>query len=229
MGLVAAPRYVRRVGSEWRRTALVVEDHALTRTLLATALKSAGFEAVAVSNSPDAVAAFQRVDPDVLITDVDLGSVPSGLELASILKALAPHLAVLVLSNYASSAQLPGGRVPDGAAFLSKTELESTKTLLDAVEAVLRDQPTRSSPQSRRSEPLAGLTRRQLHLLRRMAEGWSNAEIAEREDMSVSAVEKATTRMFTSLGLRDDARRNARVVAVRMFIEAYGPPRADAS
>lgn len=224
-GIRSVPGYRHRVTGVWRRTVLVVEDHAMTRTLLTNALEQAGFDVVAVSTSIEALEAFEQSDPDLLITDVDLGSLPDGVQLARTLQAMAPHLAVLVLSNYGAVSQLPGGSLPDGAAFLSKTQLETTEALLSAVEAVLRDQPIRDRVGEQASGPMSRLTRRQLHLLRRMAEGWSNIEIADREGMTISALEKATTRMFAALGLRDDPRVNPRVVATRMFIEAFGPPR----
>jgi DNA-binding NarL/FixJ family response regulator len=210
------------------REVLLVEDHALTRTLLTETLEHAGFAVVAVADAHEALLAFSESDPDLLLTDIDLGSAPGGIELAAALKALAPHLAIVFLSNYASAAHATEGvRMPPGSAFVSKTELESTSVLLDAVEAVLRDRtPESGNPLLASGNPLAGLTRKQLRILRRLAEGWSNAEIAAQEEMTASALEKLMTRMFASLGLRHDSRVNSRVVATRMYIEAFGPPRS---
>lgn len=215
-------------GAGFTRQVLLVEDHALTRTLLTQTLEHAGFAVVAVADAHQALAAFSETDPDLLLTDVDLGSAPGGIELAAALKALAPHLAIVFLSNYSSAAHATQGvRMPLGSAFVSKTQLESTSVLLDAVESVLRDRtPDLGSTAPTGTSPLARLTPKQLRVLRRMAEGWSNVEIAAQEQMTASALEKLMTRMFASLGLRQDGRVNSRVVATRMYIEAFGPPRS---
>lgn len=209
-----------------RRVALVVEDHALTRTLLADALQHAGFDVVCLPDAHTALTEFDAIDPDVLIADVDLGSPPNGIELAVALTERAAYLGVVILTNYSSAAQAPGGAaLPDGTVFLRKIDLGSTDVLLDAVEATMRRQPPRRADvETEAAGPLSNLTQRQLLLLRRMAEGWSNAQIAEQHGVTVAALEKMTTRMFTALGLHDDPRRNSRVVAVRMYIETFGPP-----
>lgn len=210
--------------SEFPRTVLVVEDHALTLTLLCETLQAAGFVTFGVSSAQAAVAEFNAVDPDVVLTDINLGTGASGVDLAHALRARAPYLALVLLSNFATDSANPGGfRLPVGAAFVSKTDLDSTDTLLEVIEAVLRDEST-AGLASEPANPLRRLTRKQLRVLQRMAQGWSNSEIARREGITLTALEKLTTRTFGGLGLEPNRQVNARVLAVRLYIQTVGMP-----
>ena len=80
------------------RHALVVEDSASLRALIAGAVTSLGFEVDAVADSKSAMKAFAHSDPDLLIADVDLGSRPNGVELAHILRSQAPYLGIVFLT-----------------------------------------------------------------------------------------------------------------------------------
>jgi len=72
--------------------------------------------------------------------------------------------------------------------------------------------------------PLARLTPAQMAVLRMVAEGWTNAEIAAKRGSTVRAIEKLTHRTIVSLGITEDSRRNARVEAVRYYVAAFGVP-----
>ena len=83
---------------------LVVEDHALMRSLVADAFGQRGFEVTASPSAVEALRLAAEADPDLLVTDIDLGSRPNGVELATILRERAPHIAVLFLSNVSREA-----------------------------------------------------------------------------------------------------------------------------
>ncbi|MBM3686392.1 MAG: response regulator [Actinobacteria bacterium] len=72
------------------RTVLLVEDHAMTRALVQRSLEDDGFVVTAVDSARGAIRAFDDVDPDVLVADINLGAGPNGVELATILRAHAP-------------------------------------------------------------------------------------------------------------------------------------------
>lgn len=212
--------------SSFSRTVLVVEDHALTLTLLCESLRSAGFIVTGVGSATDALDLFDDVDPDVLLTDINLGGPVSGVDVAVALKARAPYLALVLLSNYATDSANPDGfRLPAGAAFVSKNDLASTDELLQVIEAVLHDEAVPDhGPEP--ANPLRRLTRKQLRILQRMAQGWSNAEIARREGLTPAAVEKLITRIFAGLDMHPSRQVNPRVLAVRLYLQSVGFPPA---
>lgn len=69
-------------------------------------------------------------------------------------------------------------------------------------------------------DPLAGLTRREKEVLEEMAQGHSNARIAENLRVSLGTVEKNISAVFTKLGLEDSPEHNQRVQAVLTLLNA---------
>ncbi|WP_254699071.1 response regulator [Rhodococcus sp. SGAir0479] len=210
----------------WVRRALVVEDQPLMRALVADALRHAGFEVHDRSSAAVALADFDEIDPDVLVTDIDLGRRPNGLEMATIVHARAPHCAVVFLTNYPRAGIAPGEGAPAGSVFLDKTALETVADLVAAVESALADKPVAQGP-PRADSPdavLDRLTRTQLDVLRCIALGWSNAEIARRRESSVRSVEKMVTRTFDALGVNHSPELNPRVAASQLYVRRFGMP-----
>jgi DNA-binding NarL/FixJ family response regulator len=74
--------------------------------------------------------------------------------------------------------------------------------------------------------PLADLSRMQLEVLKLVAMGKSNQQIAEERDRSLGAVESMLSRIFAILGIDASADGNARVEASRQYMVAAGIPLA---
>ncbi len=130
------------------RHALIVEDNASLRALIAGAVTSMGFEVEAVRDAKAALLAFSKGDPDLLIADIDLGSRPNGVELAHILRAQAPYIGVVFLTHYPNPAAAAHHMVlPERSAFLNKSMLTDLSELAECIESSLSDQaePTHSS------------------------------------------------------------------------------------
>ncbi|PTR25612.1 DNA-binding NarL/FixJ family response regulator [Rhodococcus sp. OK519] len=196
------------------------------RVLVADALRHAGFEVHPRPSAASALADLDEIDPDVLVTDIDLGARPNGMEMAMIVHARAPHCATVFLTNYPRAGIAPGEGVPVGSVFLDKVSLESVEDLVAAVESALADKPLPPGP-TRDDNPdavLDRLTRTQLDVLRCIALGWSNAEIARRRGSSVRSVEKMVTRTFDALGVNHSPELNPRVAAAQLYVRRFGMP-----
>lgn len=193
----------------------------MSRTLLAGVLEAAGFEVVAVSSAHEAIEQFTEMDPDALITDIDLGSGATGLDLVVSLSTRNPHLPVVVLSNYAITPDYANPLLAR-AAYLRKKDLSDTGLLMDALDAVLREQQPTDQATPPHTGRLSGLTTAQVHVLRMIAEGMSNQEIADRRRCSLRAAENMVQRTFTALGLTPDPKTNTRVAAARIYFEEAG-------
>ena len=208
------------------RKVLLVEDQTPLRTLLADALTKADFDVTACSTSKAALTAFDKMDPDLLIADIDLGSRPNGVELATILRTKAPYLGLVFITNYPSIRAFERTITPpERYAFLQKDLLDSTDRLLEVVESALTDSaaPERDVV-SEGDSPIFSLTPTQLEILQAIASGLTNAEIAQRRESSLRGVEKMVARTFEALGLNDDAGTNPRVLAANMYTRTYGYP-----
>ncbi|AGW40330.1 two-component system response regulator [Leifsonia xyli subsp. cynodontis DSM 46306] len=203
---------------------LVVEDHALMRSLVADAFRQRGFEASSFGSAAEALASADEFDPDLLVTDIDLRARPNGVELATILRARAPHIAVLFLSNLSREVAAAAERgTVEGASFVNKAAIDSVDELVDAADAVLADRPvSRVEPRTGAQAALLRLSPAQLETTRLLAAGLSNAEIARRRGVSVRAVEKSVERVFQTLGLSAGERTAPRVAAATLYTLTFG-------
>jgi DNA-binding NarL/FixJ family response regulator len=196
------------------------------RTLLAAALESFGFDVVACATANDAIKAFGPFDPDLLLADIDLGDRPNGVELATILRAQAPYLGIVFVTNYSSTRAFERTiSPPSGYAFLQKNLIDSTDRLMEVVESALNDAvASRVVISEEPGNELNKLTPTQLELVRLMAAGLTNSQIAERRGSTLRAVERLITRTFEILDLNDDPQHNPRVLATNLYTRAFGYP-----
>lgn len=118
--------------------------------------------------------------------------------------------------------------IPRSAAYIVANRPSALNSLRDALFAAGRgrvSQELRQHTTSRHS--LEGLSRSQLHALRCMAAGKSNAEIAALRGTTVRAVENLNRRTLASLGIEHSSSAAARVIAVNRYLEAIGRPVPD--
>lgn len=203
------------------RAVLVVEDEALLRELMCSALEARGFEVVGAGSASDAVRAFHALDPDGIVMDIDLGPGPDGFDLAERFLEAETGVAVVFLTN------LPdprfAGRVPDelppGISYLRKGAVHDFDALVETLDATMRGDIDDGMRHDRRHDrPLATLTRHQVETLRLVALGQTNTQIAEARGTSVKAVERVVSRAFAAAGVDVASEGNSRVGAARKFI-----------
>lgn len=209
-----------------RRRLVVVEDDPMTRGLLATALEAAGYAVATASNGSDARRAVELTDPDGVLLDVDLGLGPTGFDIADALLLQYPHLAIIFLTH------LPDARfagrspqsLPAGAGYLHKEQLADPGRLAEAIDAVLRGAKHGFRDDLRPERPLAKLSQTQISVLRMVALGHSNQQIAERRGTTVRAVQDVITRALEVAGVDPELVGSARVAAAREYMVAAGLP-----
>jgi DNA-binding NarL/FixJ family response regulator len=168
---------------------------------------------------------------DLLITDIRMppSGDDEGIQLAARLRETHPALAVIVLSTYADAAYalklFESGS--DSRAYLLKDRIRDRAQLLDAVEAVAEGRSVidpkivedliRSRAAMTKSR-LDELTPRELETLALVAEGYSNAAIAQRLVLTKRAVEKHVNAIFAKLELGDPDHVSRRVRAALLYL-----------
>ncbi len=211
--------------------AVIAEDSVLLREGLTRLLADADIEVVA--GVGDAEALLRVVDelrPDVAIVDVRMppSHTDEGLRAALVLRRQWPDVAVLVLSQYVEERYATELLSNDtrGVGYLLKDRVAEVAEFLDALRRVAAG-GTALDPEvvaqllvRRRPDPLDRLTPREWDVLRLMAEGRSNAGIADALVVSGSAVEKHVNNILAKLDLPTADADHRRVLAVLRYLRA---------
>ena len=207
--------------TSWR--ALVVEDDGLTRTSVAAALRLQGINVVGEADSASTALKIAReMNPDVAVLDLDLGSGPNGADIAIALRRLNPAIGIVVLTTYDSprllSTEAP--ELPLRTVFLRKRDVQSVDDILVAVNQAME-------PRNRAVVHTPGVaddfTDSQLHIMRAVADGLTNGEIARRRGVSERAVEQMMRRIAQKLELPgEQSSFNQRVQITRAYLEMTG-------
>ena len=206
---------------------LVVEDEPLVRALLASLLEADGFEIKQASNATEARAVTKEFEPRVAILDIELGDGPSGIDLAHILRLQFPQIGLVFLTHIPEPrvVGVENRNIPKNAAYLRKDRMADTGVLKAAIEAAARDRVGKQFRDDKGIQhELTNVSRSQLDVLRMVAMGLSNHEIAAQRGTTVRAVEHLVKRAFSAAGVDPDSPGNARVVAARQFISVAGMP-----
>ncbi len=213
---------------------VIADDSALLREGLARLLVEAGVEVCAML--PDATTLGEVVDehrPDVAIIDIRMppGFTHEGAEAAVRLRADHPDLAILLLSQAIEThfaAQL-FERHGERFGYLLKDRIVDVSMLLHALHTITAGGTVLDPEIARRmmhvhakSHPVLALSDRERDVLGLMAEGRSNAAIAERLVVSGKTVESHIANIFTKLGLHDEPDDHRRVLAVLAALSVDG-------
>jgi DNA-binding NarL/FixJ family response regulator len=209
---------------------VIAEDSVLLREGIARLLVDAGEEVVAaVGDGPGLIAAVEAERPDVAIVDVRMppGFRDEGLRAAIAARERVPGAPVLVLSQYVeeryASELLASGA--EGVGYLLKDRVADVGDFLAAVRQVAGggtvldpEVVAQLVARRRRNDRLDDLTPREREVLALMAEGRTNAAIADRLFVNPGTVEKHVTNIFAKLGLADSETDHRRVLAVLAYL-----------
>jgi DNA-binding NarL/FixJ family response regulator len=211
---------------------VIAEDSAVLREGLAGLLGERGFEVVAAVADAAALRAAVAADvPDVAVVDIRMPPTHTdeGLRAAIELRQRFPTLAVLVFSQYIETryaAELLADR-SDGVGYLLKDRVAHVGEFVAAVERVAGggtaldpEVVTQLMAASRRTDGLGALTPREREVLALMAEGRSNAAIADALVVTPRAVEKHVGNIFTKLDLHESGTDHRRVLAVLRYLRS---------
>ncbi|HEY4281261.1 MAG TPA: response regulator transcription factor [Conexibacter sp.] len=214
---------------------VLADDSFLMREAVAAILApEPGVELVAAcADRASLLEAVERERPQVVVTDIRMP--PSlddeGIQIANELHTTHPEVGVVVLSQYAEPsfglALLEHG--PEGRAYLLKERVHDGGQLLGAIEAVAHGGAYMDAKivetmvrrgRGALDSPLAALSPRELEILGEIAQGKSNARIAEELVLTKRAVEKHINAIFLKLDLSYAHDVSRRVKATLIYLAA---------
>ena len=210
---------------------VLAEDGVLLREGLIGLFERFGFAvAAAVGDAEALMAAVAEHRPDLVVTDIRMppGFTDEGMRAAVELRRADPELAVVVLSQYVQhryAADLLDTGGGYGIGYLLKDRVVDVEAFVDAVHRVAAggtvvDPQVISQLLRRRRDPVATLSPREHEVLSLIAEGHSNAAIAQRLHVSEAAVGKHVGGILTKLDLPRTDDTNRRVLAVLAYLSA---------
>jgi DNA-binding NarL/FixJ family response regulator len=218
----------------------LAEDSFIVREGIAQVLSDHDGEVVVVARCEDVASLLRAVDelqPDVVVTDIRMPptNADEGIQLAARLRDTHPEIGVVVLSNYADPAYalalLESGS--EGRSYLLKERVHDRSQLVSAIQTVavggsVMDpkivEPLMRSRSRAESSPLGDLTARELEVLAQIAQGMSNAAIAETLVLTKRAVEKHINSIFLKLNLSGAEDVSKRVKATLLFLAEVDQP-----
>jgi DNA-binding NarL/FixJ family response regulator len=210
---------------------VVGEDQPIVREGIVHILQEGGFEVVgAAADAEDVVRLAAVHRPEVVVVDIQMppGQADDGLQAALKIRAARPGTGVLVLSQFLED-RYAFDLVADGAqgvGYLLKEKVGDLHMFTDAVRRVATggsaldpDVIARLVGRTRPAGPLDRLTPREREVLALIAQGRSNAGVAQELVVTVAAVERHVTSIFDKLGLHQSTEQHRRVLAVLQYLQ----------
>jgi DNA-binding NarL/FixJ family response regulator len=200
---------------------VVADDHNLTLSGVSDSLVAHGIEVVGRgATAGEAVALVAKHSPDALITDLDFGPGPTGLDIASSLRKKLPALGIVLLSAFGDPRLHSESLVsaPAGVVYLIKQHVKSTEQLAEAIHTAIK-----KAKNSERGElPAVNLTASQIAVLRLVAQGLSNKAIALELAVSEESVAKTINRMLKRLEISPSSGLNSRAALLQTYFDLIG-------
>jgi two-component system response regulator NreC len=194
---------------------LLVDDHAVVRSGLRMLLEpESDFEIVGEAGSGrEALAAVEAMNPDIVLMDIGLPDI-SGIEAAAEIKRLRPETAIVALTIHedeayffkmleaGASGYVPKRAAPEELLTALRAAAEGEVYLYPSLARLLVNDYLAQGPPTKEPKSISELTEREQEVLAHLADGASNAEIADTLSISPKTVARHRENIMRKLGLR---------------------------
>jgi DNA-binding NarL/FixJ family response regulator len=191
---------------------LLADDHAIVRAGLRRLIEESG-EIKVITEAADGEEALQEArknPPDVAVIDISMPGM-DGLEVVSQLRSFLPTLPILILTMHEEEQYV--GRALSVGAMGYVTKRSAPEELVKAIRRLhgggrfLSDSAAEAlaARAARGRSPMDALSNREMQVLRCLALGKTNREIAETYHISIKTVDTYRGRLLGKLGLRNNA------------------------
>ena len=194
---------------------LLADDHSIVRAGLRRIVEESGdMEVIAeAADGRETIRLVRETSPDVAVIDISMPGL-DGLEVVSQLRGYCPDLPILILTMHEEGQYVV--RAVQAGAMGYMTKQSAPEQLLTAIRKLygggryLTDEATetlalRIAKGTGEQSPLDSLSMRELQVLRRLAMGHTNREIAGAYSISIKTVDTYRSRLLKKLNLRNNA------------------------
>jgi len=205
---------------------LIVENDSFAGNFMSKSLDAAGFSIILVADSaPVAMKTFRETSPDCALIDIELGSGPNGIDVARAFRKLKPGIGIVFLTSIVDPRliDLKGLELPEGSIYLSKSLVSDTSEISESLHESMRLAKDKSSPCIiRYPKSQLQLTNGQFELIRLIADGLSNKEIARKKFVTLKSTENSIARLAKKLDLKDTNTNSQRVLIAKRYFQMIG-------
>jgi DNA-binding NarL/FixJ family response regulator len=195
---------------------LIVEDDIFVNSMLKQILEAADFSVTTALTVAEALYSISEVEPNLIITDLDLGNGPNGADLINKISIDYPWINFIVLSTHRDPklAIYPHISLPEGIIYITKSDLVDKNNLVSIVKESMTSNSYRKNVNV---DDLPILNSQQAEVLQLIAKGLSNQAIADIREVSLRAVEISITKIYEILGIKNDSTINTRLKAAEIW------------
>ena len=168
---------------------LVVEDETFTKNIVSEMISKLGHNCNSVTNVNDALIFIKQSKPNLVITDLDLGEGPTGLDLINKIHKDHPEIDLVVLTAHRSPLLVDASfkQLPPNVRYVIKSEIDATNTFEEILQNVISDKKLNKSHSSKHENEIF-VSKTQAELLQLIAQGLSNQAIAEKRGTTLRAL-----------------------------------------
>lgn len=200
----------------------VIEDDALMRLSLVSALRNRGFDvSIDCGTASDAIELSEQNRFDVALIDLHLGPGPTGIDVARHYRRSNLGVGIVFLTSYEDPRLLSvkSSLMPSNSFYLNKKDVQTIDVLANTITAAASG---KKAPRRSANSLIGTFSDAQIETLMLVAQGLSNAEIAKKRFITERSVEVAISRVAKALGLDINSSKNQRVHIAKVFFKATG-------
>ena len=204
---------------------LIVENDSFAATFMKSSLERLSFSAIHVAGTASvAMQLFRQFQPDACLLDIELGTGPNGIDVARAIRKLDSKVGIVFLTSIEDPRlmNLKGLDLPIGSIFLPKKSVSGSEEISDAISAAIGNANSEVQSQQTRFKSGLDLSFGQFELIRMIAEGLSNREIASQKVMTVKSTENAIARLAKKLKITDTGSNSQRVLLAKKYFQLMG-------
>ncbi len=197
---------------------LIVEDELFTQKLICEIITNLGNKCEAASSVNEALTLVKSFSPELIITDLDLGPGPTGIDLLNKVDKEFPEIKLAVLTAHTSPnlVDIRFKGLPSRVQYIVKADLHASNSFENILKNAFEQTTTITTSKSIPPDAIY-LSATQADLLKLIAQGLSNQAIADKRGTTLRAVEALINRTYQALKLNENDSLNLRVEAVKLW------------
>ena len=197
---------------------LIVEDELFTQKLICEIITNLGHRCEAASSVNEALNQVKAFSPELIITDLDLGPGPTGIDLINKMDKEFPEIKLAVLTAHTSPnlVDIRFKDLPSRVQYIVKADLHASNSFENILKNAFEQKTTITASKAKPVDAIY-LSNTQAELLKLIAQGLSNQAIADKRGTTLRAVEALINRTYQALKLNENDSMNLRVEAVKLW------------